>query len=212
MRPEAFTVKVQEAIDRAQKLARDRGNPGLAPEHLLVALLEDKEGVVTALLEKLGVDPAAVAADAQSALDKLPRVTGSADLQITNELRQTLEAADKERERLKDEYISVEHLLIAIAMPSIRSGAQQALARHGVTPERIYQALTAVRGGQRVTDQNPEDKYQALAKYARDLTQLARQGKLDPVIGRDEEIRRVIQVLSRRTKNNPALIGEPGVR
>src|SRR5262249_2481611 len=181
MRPEAFTVKVQEAIDRAQRLARDRGNPGLAPEHLLVALLEDKEGVVTALLEKLGVDPKAVAADAQSALDKLPRVTGSGDLQITNELRQTLEAADKERERLKDEYISVEHLLIAIAMPSIRSGAQQALARHGVTPERIYQALSAVRGGQRVTDPHPEDKYQALAKYPRDLTQLPPARQPQPV-------------------------------
>jgi ATP-dependent Clp protease ATP-binding subunit ClpB len=211
MRPDAFTVKAQEAIDRAQRIARDRGNPGLAPEHLLVALLEDKEGVVPALLEKLGVEPAAVATDAQAALDKLPRVTGSAELSITNELRQVLEAADKERDRLKDEYVSVEHLLIAIAMPSIRSGAQQALARHGVTPERIYQALTAVRGGQRVTDPNPEDKYQALAKYARDLTQLARQGVLDPVIGRDEEIRRVVQVLSRRTKNNPVLIGEPGV-
>jgi ATP-dependent Clp protease ATP-binding subunit ClpB len=211
MRPDAFTVKAQEAIDRAQKIARDRGNPGLTPEHLLAALLEDKEGVVTALLEKLGVEPSAVVADAESALERLPKVSGSAELSITNELRQVLEAADKERERLKDEYVSVEHLLLAISTPSIRSGAQQALARHGVTPERVYQALSAVRGGQRVTDPNPEDKYQALAKYARDLTQLARQGKLDPVIGRDEEIRRVIQVLSRRTKNNPVLIGEPGV-
>src|SRR5215831_1424734 len=203
MRPDAFTVKAQEVIDRAQRLARDRGNPGLAPEHLLAALLADKEGVATALLEKLGVEPAAIAADNESALERLPKVSGSHELSITNELRQALEAADKERERLKDEYVSVEHLLIAIAMPNIRSGAQQALARHGVTPERIYQALSAVRGGQRVTDPNPEDKYQALAKYARDLTQLARSGKLDPVIGRDEEIR--------RTKNNPVLIGEPGV-
>ncbi|HEV8480724.1 MAG TPA: ATP-dependent chaperone ClpB [Candidatus Eisenbacteria bacterium] len=211
MRPDAFTVKAQEAIERGQRIARDRGNPGLAPEHLLAALLEDKEGVVTALLEKLGVDPSAVQADAESALERLPKVSGSAEFSITNELRQALEAADKERERLKDEYVSVEHLLLAVASPHIRSGAQQALARHGVTPERIYQALSAVRGGQRVTDPNPEDKYQALAKYARDLTQLARSGKLDPVIGRDEEIRRVIQVLSRRTKNNPVLIGEPGV-
>src|SRR5262245_43856943 len=185
MRPDAFTVKAQEAIERAQRIARDRGNPGLAPEHLLAALLEDKEGVATALLEKLGVDPAAVATDAQSALDRLPKVSGSAELSITGELRQALEAADKERERLKDEYVSVEHLLLALATPSIRSGAQQALARHGVTPERIYQALSAVRGGQRVTDPNPEDNYQALSKYARDLTPLARQGTLDPVIGPD---------------------------
>src|SRR5262245_10490816 len=211
MRPDAFTVKAQEAIERAQRIARDRGNPGLAPEHLLAALLEDREGVPAALLEKLGVESGAVAGDAQSALDRLPKVTGSAELSLTQELRQVLDAADKERERLKDEYVSTEHLLVALATPSIRSGAQQALARHGVTPERLYQALTAVRGGQRVTDPNPEDKYQALSKYARDLTQLARQGKLDPVIGRDEEIRRVIQVLSRRTKNNPVLIGEPGV-
>ena len=211
MRPDAFTVKAQEALERAQALARERGHPALGPEHLLAALLEDKQGVVAALLEKLGADPSNVAADVQSALERLPRVSGSSELSLSPELRQALEAADKERTRLKDEYVSTEHLLLALASPSSKGAAQQALARHGITPERLYQALTAVRGGQRVTDPNPEDKYQALSKYARDLTQLARAGKLDPVIGRDEEIRRVVQVLSRRTKNNPVLIGEPGV-
>ncbi len=211
MRPDTFTVKAQEAIERAQRLARERGNQSLSPEHLLAALLEDAEGVIPSVLEKLGADRQGLAAETQKAIERLPRVGGSGDLYLSAELRAALEAADGERERLKDEYVSTEHLLLALAGSAVKSGAQEALARAGVTPERVYQALSGVRGGQRVTDPNPEDKYQALAKYARDLTQLARAGKLDPVIGRDDEIRRVIQVLSRRTKNNPVLIGEPGV-
>jgi ATP-dependent Clp protease ATP-binding subunit ClpB len=208
MRPESFTVKVQEALDRAQRLARERGQQALEPAHVLLALMEDEAGVTRALLEKLGVEPGFVEGDAGALVDRLPRVSGSADLHVSNDLKQALDAADKERERLKDEYVSVEHLLLAFA----GAGALgQALAKRGVTRDRILTALKDVRGGQRVTDATPEDKYQALLRYGRDLTALARQGKLDPVIGRDEEIRRVIQVLSRRTKNNPVLIGEPGV-
>ncbi len=208
MRPESFTVKVQEALERAQRLARERSHSTLEPEHLLAALLDDEAGVARALLEKLGVDPAALAAEVESALARRPRVSGSADLHIGNDLRRALESADTERERLKDDYLSVEHVLLAL------TGAGETgrlLASRGVTRDGLLAALKDVRGGQRVSDPNPEDKYQALTKYGRDLTALARQGKLDPVIGRDEEIRRVIQVLSRRTKNNPVLIGEPGV-
>jgi ATP-dependent Clp protease ATP-binding subunit ClpB len=211
MRSDAFTVKAQEALDRAQRLARERSNQNLLGEHLLAALLEDKEGVVTATLTKLGVDQGALAQETTAALDRLPRVSGSADIYLSEEIRKALETADQERTRLKDEFVSTEHLLLGLAAPANKGSALDLLAKHGVTPERIYQALAGVRGGQRVTDPNPEDKYQALARYSRDLTAEARLGKLDPVIGRDEEIRRVVQVLSRRTKNNPVLIGEPGV-
>jgi ATP-dependent Clp protease ATP-binding subunit ClpB len=210
MRFDQFTLKSQESIERAQRLASERGHQELAPEHLLAALLEDREGVARTLLEKLGVAGDAVASDAEAALEARPRVQGGS-LYVGEELRRVLERAQSEAERLKDDYVSVEHLLLALAAPDVPSGAQRLLARRRVTPEALLRALAGVRGGQRVTDASPEDKYQALTRYARDLTALARQGKLDPVIGRDEEIRRVIQVLARRTKNNPVLIGEPGV-
>ncbi|TMQ63213.1 MAG: ATP-dependent chaperone ClpB [Candidatus Eisenbacteria bacterium] len=210
MRLEHFTIKSQEALERAQRLARDRGHQELAPEHLLTALLEDSEGITAALLEKLGVAREPLARAAAASLDRLPRVLGGA-LYLGDALRHVLEAAEAQAERLKDEFVSVEHLWLALASPDPPSGASAALASAGVSPESLLKALAQVRGGQRVTDANPEDKYQALARYGRDLTALARQGKLDPVIGRDDEIRRVIQVLARRTKNNPVLIGEPGV-
>ena len=205
-----FTVKSQEALERAQRLARERGHQELAPEHLLAALLAEPEGTVSAVLAKLGVQPAAVTAALEPALGRLPRVSGGS-MYAGETLRSVLDRAEAQATRLKDEFVSVEHLLLALADPAHASGAQQALAKAGVTPEAVLKALQQVRGGQRVTDENPEDKYQALARYSRDLTAMARQGKLDPVIGRDDEIRRVVQVLARRTKNNPVLIGDPGV-
>ncbi|MEO6461810.1 MAG: ATP-dependent chaperone ClpB [Candidatus Eisenbacteria bacterium] len=209
MRPESFTVKVQEALERAQKGARERGQQSLEPEHVLAALLEDGQGVARALLEKLGADSDALAREVEGMIERRPRVTGGGEqLYLSNDLKKAFDDADHERDRLQDEYLSVEHLLIAFAATG---EVGRLLNARGVTRDGIHAALKDVRGGQRVTDPSPEDKYQALLKYGRDLTALARQGKLDPVIGRDEEIRRVIQVLSRRTKNNPVLIGEPGV-
>jgi len=210
MRLEHFTVKSQEALERAQRLAREHGHQELTSDHLLAALLDDPEGITPALLQKLGVQSEPLSTALEENLGRLPRVQGGS-LYLGEALRQVLERAEAEAERLKDEYVSVEHLLIALAHSEPATGAHQALAKAGVTPEALLKALSQVRGGQRVTDANPEDKYQALTKYGRDLTALARQGKLDPVIGRDEEIRRVVQVLARRTKNNPVLIGDPGV-
>src|SRR5262245_41996521 len=210
MNIDRYTVKSQEALERAQRLARERGSPELLPEHLLAALLAEPEGTVAAVLEKLGVPRDKLAAEIEQALARVPRVQGGT-LALSEALRAALEAAEGEAARLKDEYVSVEHLLMALASPGRADAAAQALARAGVTSEVLLKALAAVRGGQRVTDASPEDKYQALARYGRDLTALARQGKLDPVIGRDDEIRRVVQVLARRTKNNPVLIGDPGV-
>ena len=211
MRPDAFTVKAQESLERAQRIARENGNQNLSGEHLLAALLEDAEGVVGAVLQKLGTDHAALESEVQAAIARLPKVSGVSDVYLSNELRKALEIADAERTRLKDDYVSTEHLLLGLASSDNPGAAQEILNKSEVTSDRVYQALTGVRGGQRVTDPNPEDKYQALSKYGRDLTAQARSGKLDPVIGRDDEIRRVVQVLSRRTKNNPVLIGEPGV-
>ncbi len=210
MRLDRYTVKSQEAIEHAQRLARDHGHQELAPIHLLAALLEEKEGTVAAVLQKLGVPRDRMALDAEEALRTLPRVQGGS-MYMGDRLRTVLESAEANAERLKDEYVSVEHLLAALAEADKADPAARTLARSGVTSEAILKALQQVRGGQRVTDDNPEDKYQALQKYGRDLTAAARQGKLDPVIGRDDEIRRVIQVLARRTKNNPVLIGDPGV-
>jgi ATP-dependent Clp protease ATP-binding subunit ClpB len=211
IRWDKFTVKAQEAVQRANSLASEHGNPELMPVHLLAALVEDKEGIVPPVLEKIGIGPQAVLNDAYGAIDSLPKVSGSAaQATISNSVNQLLELAFKEASNFKDEYVSTEHLLLAATLLK-RDPAQEILARHGATHDAILKALTSVRGNQKVTDQNPEDKYQALERYARDLTEQARRGKLDPVIGRDEEIRRVIQVLSRRTKNNPVLIGEPGV-
>ena len=212
IRWDKFTVKAQEAVQRATDLASEHGNPELMPVHLLAALLEDREGIVPPILEKIGIGTQAVLSDLYREIERLPKVSGGGANQATLSAaaNQLLERAFKEADNFKDEYVSTEHLLLAITHLK-RDAAQQLLARHGATYDAILKALTAVRGSQRITDQNPEAKYQALERYAKDLTELARRGKLDPVIGRDEEIRRVVQVLSRRTKNNPVLIGEPGV-
>jgi len=206
-----LTVKAQEAVVEAQNLARGAGNPEVTPEHLLVALLRQEGGIVTPILNKLGLSPAQVETEVAAEIGKYSKVGGaSAEPLISATLRRVFDTAFKAADDFKDEYVSTEHLLLAITQVK-ESTAAQILKRHGIVRDALLKALQSVRGSQRVTDQNPEDKYQALERYARDLTQLARRGKLDPVIGRDEEIRRVIQVLSRRTKNNPVLIGEPGV-
>ena len=211
IRWDKFTVKAQEAVQRANELASEHGNPELLPVHLLAALIEDREGIVPPVLEKIGIGPQAVLSDIYKEIEKLPKVSGgAAQAAKSSALDQLLERSFKEADTFKDEYVSTEHLVLA-ATDLKRDPAQQVLVRHGATHDAILKALTAVRGSQRITDQNPEAKYQALERYARDLTEQARRGKLDPVIGRDEEIRRVVQVLSRRTKNNPVLIGEPGV-
>jgi len=205
-----FTVKAQEAVQAAQSIADQLSHQAIEPEHLLLALIQQQEGVVGPLLAKLGAPADAIRRQVEAELAKAPKVRGAAGAYGTPRLRAIFERAQQEAERLRDEYVSTEHLLIAIAQE--RDGAAgRVLAANGVTAEAIYRALVDVRGTQRVTDANPEEKYQALERYSRDLTELARKGRLDPVIGRDEEIRRVIQVLSRRTKNNPVLIGEPGV-
>ena len=206
-----LTVKAQEAIAEAQNLARGAGNPELTAEHLLLALMRQEGGIVTPILNKLGVTPGVVEAEVAAEVAKFSKVGGaSAEPGVSSSLRKIFDAAFKSTEQFNDEYVSTEHLLLAIS-DAKGTTAAQVLRRHGVVPDAVLKALQSVRGSHRVTDQNPEDKYQALEKYGRDLTALARRGKLDPVIGRDEEIRRVIQVLSRRTKNNPVLIGEPGV-
>ena len=210
MRFDKLTVKSQEAIARAQSIARERQHQGIGPAHLLAALLEQKDGVVAPVLEKLGVLPASVAREVAAALEKAPKVYGQEPGQyLTTPAANVLEDASSEAERLKDEYVSTEHILLALAGSEDDTG--KLLRSMGIKKDDIYKALVDVRGTQRVTDQSPEEKYQALERYSRDLTALAKRGSLDPVIGRDEEIRRVIQVLSRRTKNNPVLIGEPGV-
>ena len=212
IRWEKLTVKAQEAVQRGNDLASEHGNPELLPLHLLAALLEDKEGIILPVLEKIGIGPQAVLSETYREIDRLPKVSGGGAAQVTlsKAANDLLERAFKEAANFKDEYVSTEHLLLAITHLK-RDPAQEILARQGATYDAILKALTSVRGSQKVTDQNPEAKYQALERYARDLTEQARRGKLDPVIGRDEEIRRVVQVLSRRTKNNPVLIGEPGV-
>ena len=206
-----FTVKSQEALQVAQGSAAENGNPEVLPLHLMAALLEDKEGVVRPVLEKVGVAVPQLQAAIHAAIAKLPKVQGAAQQPgLSATLTKVLDGAFKEAENFKDDYVSTEHLLLSLAKQK-NEPVQMALAAEGADYSAILKALQAVRGSQRVTDQNPEGKFQALEKYAKDLTELARRGKLDPVIGRDEEIRRVIQVLSRRTKNNPVLIGEPGV-
>src|SRR6266511_2890173 len=206
-----LTVKAQEAVAEAQNLARGAGNPELTPEHLLLALLRQEGGIVAPILNKLGLHPAAIEAEVAGEVAKYSKVGGaSAEPMISSTLRKVFDKAFESATQFNDEYVSTEHFLLAIAQTK-ETNAARILARHGAVPDALLKALQSVRGTQRVTDQNPEDKYQALERYARDLTALARRGKLDPVIGRDEEIRRVIQVLSRRTKNNPVLIGEPGV-
>jgi len=204
-----LTLKASEAMQAAQDLAARRHHQNIEVEHLLLALLEQSDGVVIPLIKKLGSDPGGIMTDIEQSLGRLPKVEGLVQTYLSPRLSKLFERAEQEAERMKDEYVSTEHLLIAAADGD--GVARDILSRHGVTRDRILTALVDIRGSQRVTDQNPEDKYQALTKYGRDLTEMARRGKLDPVIGRDEEIRRVVQVLSRRTKNNPVLIGEPGV-
>ena len=206
-----YTEKAREAVATAIELAQGGNNPQVEPEHVLAALVEQRDGVVPELLRKLNLDPAVISRDIKGLLAKMPSAYGGSQPAMAPRFKLVTDQAQAEADRLKDEYVSTEHLFVAIADESGRSPAAQLLKQHGVTRDRIFQVLTSVRGSQRVTTQNPEGTYQALERYGRDLTTLARQGKLDPVIGRDEEIRRVIQVLSRRTKNNPVLIGEPGV-
>jgi len=206
-----YTEKAQEAIVAAQQLADRSGHPEILPEHALASLLEQADGIVPAVLGKMQVDTAALAAEVQGLLGKLPQSQGAAQPGLSSRLRAVARAADQEAERLKDEFTSTEHLLLGIAGETGRGSLAAVLKPKGITREAILAALTTVRGSQRVTDQHPEAKYQALERYGRDLTEVARKGTLDPVIGRDDEIRRVIQVLARRTKNNPVLIGEPGV-
>ncbi len=211
MRIERFTTRAREAIVEAQALAEREGHPQLEVAHLALVLVEQPDGVVPAVLERMGIDRATAAAALRAELAKLPKVEGSAaQLTLGNEARRVLSDAHPLAERMRDDYVSTEHLLLAM-LEAGDSDAAKALAAAGVKPTGVLEALAQIRGNQRVTTENPEATYEALDKYGRDLTDLARRGVLDPVIGRDEEIRRVIQVLSRRTKNNPVLIGEPGV-
>jgi ATP-dependent Clp protease ATP-binding subunit ClpB len=205
-----YTQKAQEAIYSAQELAQGHNHSQIDVEHLLLALLQQREGVVPQILGKLGLAPEGIAQEVEEELNRLPKAYGPVQLYMSQRLNAVLRSAQAEAERMHDEYVSTEHLLLGcIAADKGRAG--EILRQHNLSVERVYQVLTAIRGSQRVTDQNPEGRYQALEKYARDLTEAARKGKLDPVIGRDEEIRRVVQVLSRRTKNNPVLVGEAGV-
>ncbi len=210
MRFDKFTIKSQELIQTAQSLASRFSHQQLEPLHLLGALLAEKENVARSMFRKLGVSPDAVNQDISAALERFPKVSGGADVYLSSATKKILEAAFEEASRLKDEYVSVEHILLALS-DSGDEKASEILKAHGITRDAVLKGMVAIRGNQRVTDPNPEEKYEALDRFSRDLTDLARKGKLDPVIGRDEEIRRIVQVLSRRTKNNPVLIGEPGV-
>ncbi len=211
MQYDKFTMKSQEALQEAQKLAQSKNHQQIEPEHLLKVLLSDDTGIVPSILKKMGVSIQAIEAELDQAIEKLPQVTGAgAQIYLSPTLNQVLQKAFSVASEMKDEYVSQEHLLLAM-IETPGTSVFQTLSAHGVNKDAFMKALVAIRGTQRITDPNPEEKYQALEKYARDLTELARSGKLDPVIGRDEEIRRVMQVLSRRTKNNPVLIGEPGV-
>src|SRR6184192_142784 len=210
MRIDKFTQKMQEALQTAQDLASQSNHQEITNEHFLLSLLDQSDGITQPLLEKIGVQPNQLRDRLMTELNRKPKVTGaSVDLRLSNELRSVLDASEKEMAKLKDEYTSAEHYLLALSGSNVP--AAKMLKDLGVTHDKVMQALQQVRGSQRVTDQNPEGKYQALQKYGRDLTALARRGKIDPVIGRDSEIRRTMQVLSRRTKNNPVLIGDPGV-
>ncbi|HUB76521.1 MAG TPA: Clp protease N-terminal domain-containing protein, partial [Solirubrobacteraceae bacterium] len=211
MQPERFTIKAQEALAGAVRIAQARGNPQVAPAHVLAALLEDAQGIAAGVLRKLGADAGAIDAATEQAIAALPTLKGPAAEAppISSETAAIINAADGEARRRGDDYVSTEHLLIALA--GHPGAAGEALRAAGATTESIDSALSAVRGAHKVTDRNPEDQYQALERFGRDLTAEAAEGKLDPVIGRDGVIRRVIQILARRTKNNPVLIGEPGV-
>jgi len=215
MNPEKLTLKSQEAIQQAQQLSIGMGHQEVDGEHLLLALLEQEQGLVPSLCEKLGADPAALGAELRRELERRPRVSGSGaevgKIYVTQRFQQLLQQAEKQARHLKDEYVSVEHLLLALIGEGARTPAGKLLASRNMDADRLLKVLSEVRGHQRVTSPDPEGSYEALAKYGRDLVEEVKKGRLDPVIGRDEEIRRVIRILSRKTKNNPVLIGEPGV-
>jgi ATP-dependent Clp protease ATP-binding subunit ClpB len=210
MRLDRLTIKTREALVAAQELAAKTGQPEMQPEHVFAALLDQADGITVPLLRKVGADPERIRASLAQEIDRLPKQQGGLEVGISRKARDLIELAEKEAERFKDEYTSTEHLMLALTARDFGTPSQL-LKQAGVTHDALMKALAELRGSQRVTDENPEGKYQALERYTRDLTESARKGKLDPVIGRDEEIRRAIQVLSRRTKNNPVLIGEPGV-
>jgi len=210
MNIQKYTEKAQEAVLTARQMAEEANNNQIEPLHLLAALVEQPEGVVPQILARLGVDPGAVMQRVRDELARLPTVYGANQVYLSGALNELAKRAESTASSMKDEYVSTEHLLLAMAENN-KEPAGRILRDAGVTSDKILSVLAQIRGSQRVTDQNPEGKYAALEKYGRDLTELARKNKLDPVIGRDEEIRRVIQVLLRRTKNNPVLIGEPGV-
>src|SRR5712664_2122169 len=210
MKIDKFTVKAQEALQESEAVARKRDHQEILPEHVLLALLQQQDGLVAPLLQRVGAEPRLVQQRLEDELRKVAQVHGGEGGHLSQRTLKVLDAAEAEAGKMKDEYVSTEHILLALAAEK-RGAAAEILKGAGVTRDRIVQALTAVRGSQRVTSNDPESQYRALEKYAIDLTDRARKGMLDPVIGRDEEIRRVIQVLSRRTKNNPVLIGEPGV-
>ena len=209
MKLDKLTVKSQELLQSAHDLARRKNHAAIEPVHFISGMLTDKQGVATAILKKIGAEMAGLAAEVDKNVENLPRLSGHADIYLSRDSQQVLDTAFKEADKMKDQYVSLEHLLLALT--AARGKAGEILDRQGVTRDAILSVLKDIRGNQSVTDQNPEERYQALEKYGRDLTQLARTGKLDPVIGRDDEIRRIVQVLSRRRKNNPVLIGEPGV-
>ncbi|MBS0014126.1 MAG: AAA family ATPase, partial [Desulfobacterales bacterium] len=210
MRFDKFTIKSQELIQQAQSLASEKRHQQIEPVHLLAGMLGDSQGIVPSVLRKIGASPSEVHKSVQEAMEKLPRVEGTAEVYISGESKKILESAFSTASNMKDQYVSVEHIFLAL-IESKKGDVARIFDRHGLKRDDILNVLMEIRGNQTINDQNPEDKYQALEKYSRDLTEQARLGKLDPVIGRDEEIRRIAQVLSRRTKNNPVLIGEPGV-
>ncbi|UCG81918.1 MAG: AAA family ATPase, partial [Desulfobacterales bacterium] len=212
MRFDKLTIKSQEVIQGAQALAGQLGHQQIEPEHLLKVMLDQSEGIARSILQKLGASPEGVLREVTDALEKKPKVSGAGtgEIYISPTTKKVLDGAFAEAAKMKDEYVSIEHILVAMTDEK-QLDAARILASVGVTRDTILKVLLDIRGTQRITDPNPEEKYQALQRFGRDLTDLARLGKLDPVIGRDEEIRRVVQVLSRRTKNNPVLIGEPGV-
>ncbi|KPK87136.1 Clp protease ClpB, partial [bacterium SM23_31] len=205
-----FTIKAQQALAAAKRIASDNAHQQIEPEHMFLGLLEDKESIVGSILKKVGLDTDMLKNKAQNVLEKFPKVTGAGigSIYLSPRSAKVMDEAWKEAEQLKDEFISTEHLLLSLTDDKELAG--RIFAGAGVKKEDILEALRSIRGTQRVTDQSPEDKYRALQRYARDLNDLARKGKLDPVIGRDDEIRRILQVLSRRTKNNPILLGDPG--
>src|SRR4051812_43954536 len=210
IQPDRLTVKAAEALQQAAALARQRGNPVINDAHLFYALLQQEEGIVVPLLQKAGLNVTQLTAETEREIERFPKQSGGADATLSRELSRVMDRADEDAKALGDAYVSTEHMLLALAEEK-NTTARELLSANGVSRGELLKALEGVRGAHRVTDQEPENKYQSLQRFTRDLTEIARKGKLDPVIGRDEEIRRVMQVLSRRTKNNPVLIGEPGV-